>query len=343
MSGGSASDVWSIQAGIDEAGYGPLLGPLTIGYSVFRTGGPLRTGAASSVGPCDWRRLREAVTDDPNQDAEQVVVADSKRVFKRNARGARRLETTALSFFRAAKHAVDSGTHVVTRAPRGLAPDRAALARHPWYDRLPTEVPHVCERGDLDSRTERLGRCLERSGTQCLDTGVVVVPAGVLNDSFAATGNKGATLWRYHSSVIAHLFDSYGDQGLDLTLDRLGGRARYGVLLAQLVPWSTVTVLGESAGDSRYLVQSGDRRMRVRFVQKGDSSSLPVALGSCLAKYARELVMGAFNAYFAETCALGDAYRPTAGYVTDARRWLDEIQSASPASLQNRDCLIRTR
>ena len=331
-------EVWSVQAGIDEAGYGPLLGPLTVGYSVFRN-----KGSDGLRWSCDWNRLRAAVSDDPKRDADRIVVADSKRVFTRNARGTRRLETTALTFLRAAQHVVNSGAQVVARAPRRLAPDADALARHPWYARLPEQVPHACDPADLESRTEHLGHALSASDTECVDAGIVVVPSGVLNESFAATNNKGATLWRVHSSVVSHLFETYGTEGLDLTLDRLGGRARYGELLAALVPWSTVTVAGESSRDSRYLVREGDRRMRIRFVQKGDSLSLPVALGSCLAKYARELVMGAFNAYFADRCALGPAYRPTAGYVTDARRWLDEIESSSPASLQNRDVLIRTR
>ena len=80
--------------------------------------------------------------------------------------------------------------------------------------------------------------------------------------------------------------------------------------------------------------------MRVRFVQKGDALSLPTALGSCLAKYARELVMDAFNEHFAGLCP---DVRPTAGYVTDARRWLAEVEEARPEALPDRECLVRTR
>lgn len=350
----SANEDWAVHAGLDEAGYGPLLGPLTIGYSAFRT-----TGTDAAHWMCDWDRLAAAVSDDPKADARRLVVADSKKVFTRNPRGEARLERTALAFVRAAGHGVQSGFDLVTRAPSGLAPSQSTLDEHPWYGCLPKELPLKTAVDEQAGREAQLKEVLGSSKTEVADAGVVVIPSGALNRSFQETENKGATLWRFNSGVIAHLFDTFGAEGLDLTVDRLGGRARYGRMLNLLIPFSTVRVVSETRGDSRYEVHAGDRRMRVRFVQKGDSLSLPVALGSCLAKYARELTMGAFNAHFESLCAprpaakstptpgnAGEApptLKPTAGYVTDARRWLEQIESILPGTLQNRDVLIRTR
>ncbi|MEM9379802.1 MAG: hypothetical protein AAGB93_07605 [Planctomycetota bacterium] len=325
MTDASAFRVW---AGLDEAGYGPLLGPLTVGFSAFR-GDP----------PVDWSRLAGAVSDDPSSDRDRLVVADSKRVYTRNPRGARRLESTALSFLRAAGSAAASAHDLLESAPPGLrpAPDPAT---HPWYAELEGRLPVHADPDHLAARASLLATCLACAGVEVAAAGVTVVPSGSLNASFAATNNKGATLWSYHSAALLHLFESFGHEGLDLVCDRLGGRARYGRSLSALVPFSTVRVEAESRQESRYLVTAGDRRMRVRFVQKGDTSSLPTALASCLAKYARELVMDAFNAHFARLCP---GVRPTAGYVTDARRWLRDVEAARPEALRGLDAIVRTR
>ena len=77
-------------AGVDEAGLGPLLGPFCMGWAVL--------SKPVDAGDDLWSLLQEVVTDDPKRDRERLVVADSKRVFTRNERGFRRLETTVLAF-----------------------------------------------------------------------------------------------------------------------------------------------------------------------------------------------------------------------------------------------------
>jgi len=319
----------TVHAGLDEAGYGPMLGPLTIGFSAFRRAGTL-----------DWSTLPDAVSDAPGRDKERLVVADSKKVFTRNPRGARRLEATALTFLDAAGSTVRGATDLLESAPEGLAPTAATLRAHPWYAALPAELPLHCTPLELVEHRDRLAASLAAADAEVVSAGVAVVPAGALNESFGRTDNKGTTLWSYHSRVILDLFERFGEEGLDFTCDRLGGRARYGRALSILVPFSTVRVLSESRQESHYLVTSGDRRMRIRFVQKGDTLSLPTALGSCFAKYARELVMGAFNEHFEAVCP---GVRPTAGYVTDARRWLEDMERTRPEALLDRSSLIRSR
>ncbi|MEM1450127.1 MAG: hypothetical protein AAF957_12825 [Planctomycetota bacterium] len=325
MTDASGFRVW---AGLDEAGYGPLLGPLTIGVSAFR-GAP----------PVDWSRLADAVTDEPSGDRDRLVVADSKRVYTRNPRGARRLETTALTFLAAAGRPARTPDDLLASAPPALRPSPDP-ATHPWYAALAERLPVHADAEDLAARASALTEALARVDVEVATAGVAVVPSGSLNASFAATNNKGATLWSYHSTALLHLFEEFGHEGLDVVCDRLGGRARYGRGLSALIPFSTVRVEAESRLESRYLVTANDRRMRVRFVQKGDTSSLPTALASCLAKYARELVMDAFNAHFARLCP---DVRPTAGYVTDARRWLQDVEAARPEALRGLDSLVRTR
>ncbi|MEM9800728.1 MAG: hypothetical protein AAGA20_10420 [Planctomycetota bacterium] len=318
-----------VSAGLDEAGYGPLLGPLTIGFAAFRADGPL-----------GWPCLADAVAEEPARDEDRLVVADSKRVFDRSARGARRLEATTLSFLRAAGSDARTPDDLFRTAPETLRVTDAVRRTHPWYGALPDTLPVHVDDEALERHGASLAEALRNRGAEVVRGGLVVVPAGHLNASFEATSNKSTTLWSYHSAVIAELFDRFGAEGLDLTCDRLGGRARYGPALAALLPFATVEPLGEARDESVYLVRAGDGRMRIRFVQKGDAVSLPTALGSCLAKYAREMVMDAFNDHFSGVCP---GVRPTAGYVTDARRWLAEVERVRPDVLPALDGLVRTR
>lgn len=116
---------------------------------------------------------------------------------------------------------------------------------------------------------------------------------------------------------------------------------RYKPLLQSLFPTAIVDIVRELPALSEYTLVDGDgRRMRVVFAEKCESLSFAVALASCLAKYARELCMNAFNAYFA-TFQTGLA--PTAGYTTDARRWLVDAVPAIERSGLARRALVRER
>jgi hypothetical protein len=62
----------------------------------------------------------------------------------------------------------------------------------------------------------------------------------------------------------------------------------------------------------------------IRFVAGGEQF-LPAALASMVSKYLRELAMLALNRYW---CGVVSGLKPTAGYPTDARRWLADVDTA---------------
>ena len=333
-----AAEPFRVLAGVDEAGLGPILGPLSIGYCALRLPAP---------DACPWTALQPVVTRKPESDRRRIVVADSKAVFTRNPRGELRLERTALAFLaqtRDGRRPPEDGRALLGHGPLGRA-DRE-LARAPWSQHLTGRLPRVVDEGALELLVERLARELDRAGLELLCGGPRALFASELNASFRATDNKSRTHWDACAPVLAHLWTSYAHEGLVAIVDRHGGRMRYGALLAETLEVGSVEVVCELESYSEYLVTGPGvagrdaRRMRIAFSEKADRFSFPTALASCFAKYAREVSMEAFNAYFGE---LQPSLRPTAGYYNDGQRWLKEAGPAIERSGLAAGELVRER
>ena len=300
--------------GVDEAGLGPLLGPLTLGFSVFRA-----PAGATNL----WRTLAGVTTKDPSSPA-LFAVADSKKVFQRTPRSAARLEATALGFtalLHERRKLPGCANDYVWGTPAELAPTPQIVSEHPWYSGMDVRLPRFQDAGRLEISVERLARALRGAKVTLVDAGVRAMPERELNRSFERTGNKAVTHWECSAGVFRWLWQRHAAEGLHLVVDRHGGRFHYGALLAQTFPEAQVELVRErpSLAEYRLAERAGPRQMQILFAERAESRSFATALASCMAKYARETCMQSFNAYF---CGLAPGLEPTAGYNEDGRRWV---------------------
>lgn len=318
-------------AGVDEAGYGPLLGPLVVGYSLFQVpawevdlwrvlrGGVRRSAAVHAQG-----RARRA-----------LQVDDSKKVFRGRA-GRGHLERSVAAFGSLAPGAL--GLRPWLERPPGPAGDW--FERAPWYGgREGRLCPGASEdRARLDAA--QIARGLERGGCALAGFGARCVPETELNALLRSRGGKGGALFEINAEVLRHLLAATGGAPLRVELDRHGGRVRYGALLAAALQPDRVEVLAERTQASLYALYFGDRRVELRFAERADQEHFPVALASLAAKMTRERLMDVWNAWFQ---ARLPELAPTRGYARDGRRWLQQAQPHLPELGIDARLLVRAR
>ena len=157
--------------------------------------------------------------------------------------------------------------------------------------------------------------------------GLNLVPTPVFNRVVAGSNSKATVLAAGLVALLSRTLDRLPDDGVPVTLlcDKQSGRARYKHLIEAAFPSAVVETGLESFRESRYRIGGLGRDLEARVVPEADGTSIAVALASCLAKYAREVSMRAFNAHWA---TLVPGIKPTAGYPVDAKRFLADIRPA---------------
>ena len=317
-------------AGVDEAGLGPILGPLVVGGVTM----------AGPEGTAPWRLLQGHVSKLKHVKGK-VRVADSKKV-RAGPHGMLRLEETALVFWTAlhGEPPTDLASWLVA-----LGHDLEPLQRCPWYEELALPLPRIADRDWVTLTGALVARALRRGGAELLDIAVRAVDVEEWNVLIADTDNKSRAHFHAYSEVLGELvrrlWPRIGeDDACQLVADRCGGRMRYRADLARLCPEADVTVQKEAPGTSSYQLQQAHRDMTVTFAERAEDRAFPTALASCFAKYLRELMIESLNRWFQ---ARVPDLKPTAGYYVDGHRFLDDVQEQVEALALPRHRLVRVR
>ncbi len=297
--------------GIDEAGYGPNLGPFVMCSVAWR----VPDDHVGDDGVDFWQLLpRVLCKGTDRKPGERVVVDDSKIVHGK--RGLTGLERGVLALL----HQLTPATlaDLIRPACREGIDD---LAGEVWY----TGASDVPAEGS-DDLTPLRATLSEAFTASELTPGpwhcLFVCPAR-FNALTAAAGSKGAVLAHGLQRLLREVPDLPGDDPLHLFVDKHGGRNNYAAFLQHAFDQGMVVARQESAARSVYEVLGLPRQVRLCFQPRADASHATVALASMAAKYLRERLMGEFNAFFRQHLP---ELEPTAGYPLDATRFFAAIQ-----------------
>jgi len=154
-----------------------------------------------------------------------------------------------------------------------------------------------------------------------------------------AVKNKANILFTQTCCHIKEMLDDFGDDELQIIVDRQGGRMRYGQGLLKMFGDMELEIIKETPANSSYELRSKNRKMRVHFVVGADGKFLPVSLASMISKYLRELLVYQINQYFT---GFHPELKPTAGYWKDGLRFIDDLKK-NPRIQYQADQLIRCR
>jgi len=297
--------------GTDEAGYGPNLGPLTIGATAWNLPTPDHTEDLYTL-------LGSAIVQTPREaDENHIAMADSKVLYS-SGKGLRHLERGLFAALALLGERPASWREFFTTVAPQVVEEFDSV---PWYDGYDEPVPVDITREELDRDIELLQKTCETAGVQLASLKTHVVLPGPFNRQLEATGSKGIVLSHKTLDLVADAVQQVNGGAIHVLCDKHGGRNRYADLLGNFFPDWLIEIHGEAREVSRYRFGPAERRVEIAFQAKAEST-IPAALASMAAKYLRELAMRAFNRFW---CDRQHGLAPTAGYPQDARRFRKEV------------------
>jgi len=315
--------------GIDEAGYGPNLGPLVVVAMWLEV--PADTPSFGL-----WERLHPRVGKCGSTARDAIVVDDSKKVYN-SGKGLERLERAALAWLSLKGAGPQSlrqlwADHCVT-AP-------ADIDEVPWHADRDLSLPRHATEDQLDRDRESLAAALSEADFGRVDVACQIVLPRRFNELVRQCDTKSTALFQVGAELLQRVWMSSQEPRIEAVLDKHGGRNFYRPLLQQYFNETLVLSGREGAAASDYVIAAGGRELHATFVPKADANHLLVAWASMLAKYLRESWMTLFNEFWVTHVP---GLRPTAGYPVDARRFLEEIRPATDRLGVARDLLWRER
>lgn len=310
-----------LMIGIDEAGYGPNMGPLVVCATAWRAPLELEVCELSQMLAPEFQSkpLRKGSKHVPMGDSK--LINQGKTGFASLSAGARfLLEAIAKS------HRSQSVDEVLA----WMSPeDFERIKRVPWYSNccLPRECadnPWELENSSFQDAEKKMAQL----GLSLLDARTRVVDEPEFNRQVDRIGNKSSLLSELSLNLARMIVDRNAavDEPIFVYCDKHGGRNRYQSFLMASFDQEWFSVQAEGQHRSEYQANWAGSPMTIQFQVDGDSI-FPSAASSILCKWIREEHMLKLNTFWQSKSE--SVIAPTAGYYVDAIRFSKQIEPLS--------------
>ncbi|MHC4122641.1 MAG: hypothetical protein ACYSSI_03630 [Planctomycetota bacterium] len=230
----------AVLIGIDEAGFGPILGPLVISSSVFSV--PRELLHADM-----WQILRKSVGKNRKHLSGRLLITDSKKAYSRSL-GIKHLERTTL----ASIECFGKKPSTLSELLGLLCPDSLErLKNYPWYNRAGGNALSADE-ADIKIVSSVFEDNLALNNIELLKLQSRCLDVAYYNELVNAVKNKSNVVFSITSQLIKSALDSFTEDELEIIVDRQGGRVRYLKNLQRMFEGMKLKILKEAADRSSY-------------------------------------------------------------------------------------------
>jgi len=318
--------------GVDEAGYGPSMGPLTICATAWRVPFDFQVESMSKLLEPEF--LAKPI----KPGSSHVPIGDSKKINK-DRFGKQGLclgsafQWCELNGDLNGDLILDSNTVFADLAKQ----DWERLQRIAWYAVEPTASQQSTQDEQLKSIVADTAAYFANASAKLryLSTQLVGIQMRVLdepefNRQVDIIGNKSSLLSETSLNLVRDVIVGFvrPDEQVEVYCDKHGGRNRYQSILSHCFDQELFSIILEGAECSRYKSCWNGNAMHIQFKVDGDSI-FPSAAASILAKWTREVLMDRLNTFWKSK--IDGGIEPTAGYYVDAMRFAGQIESVATA------------
>jgi len=321
--------------GVDEAGYGPSMGPLTICATAWRV--PMSFDADQMT-----HGLKPEFLTKPLQlDSIHIPIGDSKKIHQGKLAAEGLLLGSRFIAYLIDGKIEDDWDHRIKCFARE---DWKRLSKIPWYGKVQSKHSRSLNEAIADQPCyfEAAATKLKSSSIELVGVQSRVIDEIEFNRHIDLTGNKSILLSESTLTLVKDVIMAISTKSelIEVYCDKHGGRNRYQSILTHIFDQEWFSIEIESQGCSRYTANWNGHLIQIQFKVEGDSI-FPSAAASIIAKWTREDLMERLNAFWQENIL--DGVKPTAGYYVDAMRFAEQIQASARRLRLDRDSWWRKK